>query len=344
MVEYVGLDVSMKETSVCVVDGDARIVAEGVVATCPDAIARFLERRAPGAVRVGLETGSLSGWLWRGLKARGVPALVIDARWAHAGLKLQRNKTDRKDAQGLARIVRTSWAKEVEPRSEESTCRRQLLAVRAGLVGMRVDIDNRLRGLLKSEGRLVGRAAGGRFAARVEELMADLPALQPMARALLAARATLREQIAGLEREARRAARRDPVVRRLMTVPGVGPLTALAFRATVDDPHRFRHSRDVGAWLGLTPRRYASGEIDRTGRISKCGDRMTRCLLYEAANVLLTRSPRWSAPKAWAARLAKRSGAKKARVALARKLAVVLYRIWVDGTAFRWSNKESAMA
>ena len=344
MGEYVGLDVSMKETSVCVVDHEEAIVAEGVVATCPDAIAGFVSARAPGALRVGFETGSLSAWLWRELKARGLPALVIDARWAHAGLAMQRNKTDRKDAQGLARLMKTSWAREVEPRSRESTRIRQLLSVRSSLVGMRVDVDNQLRGLLKSEGRRVGRASGGRFAARIEELVADLPGLQPVAAALLAARETVREQAAILERELRRTARRDPVVRRLMTVPGVGALTALAFRATVDDPHRFRHSRDVGAWLGLTPRRYASGETDRSGRISKCGDRMARTLLYEAANALLTRSPHWSAPKAWAVRLAKHRGAKKARVALARKLAVILHRMWVDGTGFRWSNGEGGMA
>jgi transposase len=344
MEEYVGLDVSMEATSVCVVDGEDSIVAEGVVATCPDAIAGFVRSRAPGAVRVGLETGSLSAWLWRELQARGVPALVIDARWAHAGLQLQRNKTDRKDAQGLAHLMATRWAHPVEPRSPESVRIRQLLSVRSRLIRMRVDIDNQLRGLLKSEGRRVGRVSQGRFAARIEELVADLPALQAMARVLLRVRATVREQAVRLERDLRRAARQDAVVRRLMTAPGVGLLTALAFRATIDDPHRFRRSRDVGAWLGLTPRRYASGEIDRSGRISKCGDRMTRTLLFEAANVLLTRSPRWSPPKAWAARLAKRIGHKKAKVALARKLAVILHRIWVDGTAFRWSNRETDMA
>ncbi len=343
MDEYVGLDVSMKETSVCVVDADDRIVAEGVVATCPDAIARFVAKRAPGAVRIGLETGSLSGWLWRGLKAHGLPALVIDARHAHAGLKLQINKTDRKDAHGLARIMRTGWYREAEPRLPEDGRTRHLLAVRSRLVRMRVDLDNQLRGLLKSEGRLVGKAAGRRFATRVEELIADLPALLPMARPLLVLRETLLEQIAGLDRVARKAARRDPVVRRLMSVPGVGPLTALAFRATVGDPRRFRSARAVGAWLGLTPRRYASGEIDRTGRISKCGDRMMRTFLYEAANVLLTRIARWSPLKAWAVRLARRAGMKKARVALARKLAIVLLRIWTDGATFRWSKKEAAM-
>jgi transposase len=344
MEEYVGLDVSMKETCVCVVDSHDRVVAEGVVATCPDALARFVAKRAPGAVRIGLETGSLSGWLWRGLKGHGLPALVIDARHAHAGLKLQINKTDRKDAHGLARIMRTGWYREAEPRSPENTQTRHLLAVRSRLVAMRVDVDNQLRGLLKSEGRLVGKATGGRFAARIEELIADLPALQLAARPLLALRETLCKQVAGLDNVTRKAARRDPVVRRLMSTPGVGALTALAFRATVGDPHRFTSARAVGAWLGLTPRRYASGEIDRSGRISKCGDRMTRTLLYEAANVLLTRIARWSPLKAWAVRLAKRIGMKKARVALARKLAVVLLRIWTDGTNFRWSNKEAAMA
>jgi len=124
-------------------------------------------------------------------------------------------------------------------------------------------------------------------------------------------------------------------------VPGVGPGTALTFISAIDDPARFRRSRSVGAYIGLTPRRYASGEIDRTGRISKCGDAMLRSYLFEAAGVLLTRVPKWCALKAWGVRLAKRIGFKKAKIAVARKLAVIMHRMWCDGTNLKWTTKES---
>lgn len=127
-----------------------------------------------------------------------------------------------------------------------------------------------------------------------------------------------------------------------MTAPGVGAITALCYLATIDDPTRFKKSRSVGAYLGLTARRYASGEVDWTGRISKCGDGMLRSYLYEAANVLLTRVQRWSTLRAWGMRIAKRSGIRKAKVAVARKLAVILHRMWIDGTDFNWISKEVA--
>jgi len=157
------------------------------------------------------------------------------------------------------------------------------------------------------------------------------------------AREALGDQIDLLNRKVARMARSEPQIRRFMTVPGVGPITALCYMATIDDPARFSKSRSVGAYVGLTTRRYALGETDRSGRISKCGDVMLRSYLYEAANVLLTRVTKWSALKAWGMRIAKRSNLSKARVALARKLAVILHRMWVDGTEFSWSPKESTM-
>ena len=131
-------------------------------------------------------------------------------------------------------------------------------------------------------------------------------------------------------------------IRRFMTVPGVGPITALCFKATIDDPTRFKRSRSVGAYVGLTTRRHASGEVDWSGRISKCGDAMLRSYLFEAAGVLLTRVPKWSAVKAWGVKLVKRNGLRKAKVAVARKLAVILHRMWIDGTEFSGSKKEIA--
>ena len=156
------------------------------------------------------------------------------------------------------------------------------------------------------------------------------------------AREAIGQQIADLDRKVLRLARNNAQVRRFMTAPGVGPITALCFLATIDDPTRFRRSRSVGAYAGLTTRRYASGEIDWTGQISKCGDKMLRSYLHEAANVLLTRVAKWSALKSWGMRVAKRSSLRKAKVAVARKLAVILHRMWIDGTEFKWSSKEAA--
>lgn len=338
MKEYVGLDVSMEETSICVVDEAGKILAEGKVASRPEAIAGFLTERAPNVVRVGLETGPLSSWLWRGLGRLGVPVIQIDARHAHAGLKLQLNKTDRKDAQGLAQIMRTGWYKEVEARALDSQWARQLLAARAMVQAQQIAIENQIRGFLKGYGLLVGKVSPTRFAARVEDLIGDEPALHAVIGPLLAVRAVLLKEFAVLHKAVLATARQDPVTRRLMTMPGVAAVTALAFRATVDDPGRFRNARAVGAYLGLTPRRYASGEVDRQGRISKRGDGMTRSYLYQAANVLMSRVTRWSALKVWALNLKKRLGHKKAAVALARKIAVVLTRMWCDDTDFRWTK------
>ena len=216
-----------------------------------------------------------------------------------------------------------------------------LLVSRALLVKIKRDIENQIRGLLKNLGLVIGRAKMNVFAVRAAELVEDRPQLAATVEPLLKTREAVELQIADLDRKALRLARNDAQVRRFMTVPGVGAITALCFLATIDDPTRFKRSRNVGAYLGLTTRRYSSGEIDWTGRISKCGDKMLRSYLYEAANVLLTRVAKWSALKAWGIRLAKRSGLRKAKVAVARKLAVILHRMWIDGTEFNWSSKEA---
>jgi transposase len=339
---YVGLDVSLKQTAVCVVDGKGKILREGSVASDPDAIAGFIAACAPGVVRVGLETGPTSTWLWTELKGRGLPAICIDARHAKAALKLQINKSDRNDAAGIARIMQCGWFKEVQVKTLESHAVRALLASRALLVKIKRDLENEVRGLLKNLGLVIGRAKMGVFARRAEELIADRPGIALAVSPLLKAREEVGRQIAGLDRQLLRLARASAEAKRLMTAPGVGPITALCYLATIDDPARFAKSRSVGAYLGLTTRRYASGEVDWTGRISKCGDAMLRCYLYEAANVLLTRVAKWSALKAWGLRVAKRSSLAKAKVAVARKLAVILHRMWLDGTDFQWSAKEQA--
>ena len=339
---YVGLDVSLKQTSICVVNQMGLVVREGVVDSDPKAIAAFIRLQALDAVRIGLETGPTATWLWTELKRLGLPVICIDARHAKAVLKMQINKSDRNDAAGIARIMQTGWYKEVRVKDLDSHAVKALLASRALLVKIKRDLENQVRGLLKNLGLVIGRATFNVFAVRAKELIEDRPELTAAVEPLLTARAAIEQQIADLDRKVHKMARQDAQVRRFMTVPGVGPITALCFKATIDDPTRFRRSRSVGAYIGLTTRRHASGEVDWSGRISKCGDAMLRMYLFEAAGVLLTRVPKWSVLKAWGTRLIKRNGLRKAKVAVARKLAVILHRMWIDGTEFNWSKKEVA--
>ena len=342
MEHYVGLDVSLKLTAICIVDRTGKITREGVVASDPETIAAFVTSHAPHVARVGLETGATATWLWTELNRIGLPVICIDARHAKAALKMQINKSDRNDAVGIARIMQCGWYKEVRVKGLDSHAVKALLVARALLVKIKRDLENQIRGLLKNLGLVIGRAKMNVFAVRAAELIEDRPELAAAVEPLLKAREAIERQIADLDRKVMRLGRSDVHVRRFMTVPGVGPITALCYLATIDDPTRFKKSRNVGAYVGLTTRRYASGEIDWTGRISKCGDAMLRSYLYEAANVLLTRVAKWSALKAWGMRIAKRRSLSKARVAVARKLAVILHRMWIDSTDFNWSSKEVA--
>jgi len=339
---YVGLDVSLKQTSICVVDQTGSVVREGVVDSDPETIAEFVRAKAPGVVRIGIETGPTTTWLWTELKRLDLPVICIDARHAKAVLKMQINKSDRNDAAGIARIMQTGWFKEVRVKDLDSHAVRALLASRALLVKIKRDLENQVRGLLKNLGLVIGRAKFNVFAVRAEELIEGRPELVAAVRPLLEARHAIEQQVDDLDRKVRKLARYDAQVRKFMTAPGVGPITALCFKATIDDPARFKRSRSVGAYVGLTSRRHASGEVDWSGRISKCGDAMLRMYLFEAAGVLLTRVQKWSALKAWGTRLVKRNGLRKAKVAVARKLAVILHRMWIEGTEFNWSKKAIA--
>lgn len=342
MEQYVGLDVSLKETHFCVVDEAGVERARGREATRPELLAAALLRHAPFARVVVLETGGQSSWLQRELAAAGVPAVIVDARRAKAALSCRLNKTDANDAEGLAQLARTGWYREVAAKRPQTRLARSQLLARQQLAKQRRDLENQVRALLRGFGLAVGRVPRAGFEARVWELARRAPGLEAALEPLMAVRRALDEALGALEARVGRMARDCDVCRRLMTVPGVGPMTALAFITAIDDPARFARSASVGPYLGLTPRRHQSAEVAWSGRISKQGDRLARHMLYEAANSLLSRVKRWSAPKAWAARLVKRLGGKKARVALARKLAVILHRIWCDGTEFRWSAKQAS--
>lgn len=342
MEQYVGLDVSLKETHFCVMDGAGEVVARGREVTHPELLARALKRHAPGAHVVVLETGGQSSWLQAELEAQGIPAVIVDARRAKQALSCRLNKTDANDAEGLAHLARTGWYREVMAKRRETRLSRSLLLARQQLAKQRRDLENQVRALLRGFGLAVGAVSKARFEERVWELVVREPALEAAVGPLLQVRRSLLLHLRELEGRIGKAVKQSDVCRRLMTVPGVGPMTALAFTTAIDDPARFGKSGSVGAYLGLTPRRHQSGEVAWSGRISKHGDALARHMLYEAANSLLCRSRAWSAPKAWAARLTRRIGGKKARVALARKLAVILHRIWCDGSEFRWSAKEQA--
>ena len=338
MEQYVGLDVSLEETSICVLDQAGAVVFEGDVSSNPEAIAKALRRRAPKASRIAFETGSLSNWLWHELKGRGFPVLCLDARPAKAALSMRMNKSDRNDARGRAEMARLGWYREAKVKSIESRHGRATLAARAKLVDLRRDLENQMRGLLKSLGIVLGKAGARTLPAKILDALRQAPHGRPLIEPLLLAHSALITQIIKSDDPIRAMARSDETVRRLRTVPGVGPVTALAFASAVDDPNRFKKASDVGAYLGLTPRRSQSGEVDRTGRISKRGDRLTRSYLFEAANVLLRVVRRGSPLKSWGLKLVKRIGPKKAKVAVARKLATILHCIWTDGTQFDWGT------
>ena len=294
--------------------------------------------------RIGLEAGPLSQWLFRGLADAGLPVVCIETRHTKAFLKAQVNKSDRNDARGIAQMMRVNLFRPVHVKTLTSQKRRALLTARKILQDKAVAIENDIRGLLRNFGLKVGAIGLGKFEERVRELVEGMPELIAIMEPLLAARQKLREMFTKLHRQLLLAVRDDGVCRRLMTIPGVGPVVSLAFSATIDVPARFKNSRAVGPSLGLTPLLKQSGESRRIGRVSLCGDQMMRALLYEAAQVMITRVKKWSSLKAWAMNVARRRGLKKAIVALARRLAVIMHRIWIDGSVFRWTNKVTPAA
>lgn len=344
MKHFVGLDVALKETAICVVDEAGKIIGEGKVLSEPEAIMAWLTPLDLFIGKVGLEIGGLARWLHDQLRAAGLPAVCIDPRRLRGLTKTMPVKTDRNDARAIAQVMRVGWYRAVHVKSEASQELRMLLTNRKTLLTKQIDIENEVRGTLRVFGlKLIGRVTQASFERRALELVAAAPRLAAMVRPMLAARAALRQQCAVLHKMMLDVARRSSTCRRLMTVPGVGALTAVTYLTTIDDPGRFQHSRDLGPHLGLTPRKYASGEVDRNGAISKSGDAPLRATLYQAALALLTRTQRWSTLKAWGIAIARRRGLRRAVVAVARKLAIVLHRIWVDGSEFCWSRQEAVV-
>jgi transposase len=336
---FAGLDVSVKETSVCIVDDAGKIVREARVASEPEALLQVLTNTIYRRKRVGLEAGALSQWLYSVLAEAGLPVICVETRHMRAVLKAQINKTDRNDARGIAQMMRVGLYRPVHVKTLRSQKLRVLLTHRKLLQSKAIAIENDLRATLRNFGLKVGVVGTVKFEARIRELVENLPDVAVLVEPLLIVRRVIREQLGILHRRLLAIVRGDDVCRRLMTIPGVGPVVALTYRVTVDVPARFRNSKAVGAVFGLTPSKYQSGQNDRTGGISRCGDEMMRMMLYEAAQSMLVRSTKWSWLKAWAMKIARHRGMKKAIVALARRLAVIMHRMWVDGTEFRWTRE-----
>jgi len=335
---FAGLDVSLEETAICVVDETGRIVKEARAGSEPQALSEALRKVDLPLERVGLEACSPTAWLHDGLCADGLPAICIETRQASAAMKTMPNKTDRNDARALAQIMRTGWYRQVHVKSRQCRLWRSLLVARRTVLNEMRTIENVVRAILREVGIKLGTPSRTAFAGRVREVAGTDPIVMPLVEPLLTILATMLGEFTRLTKQVLGIVRKEEICRRLMSVPGVGPITALAFRATIDRPDRFKRSRDVGAHLGLTPARYQSGETDIQGKVSRCGDELARAALYEAAHTLLVRSKKWSSLRAWGINIAKRRGMARARVAVARKLAVILHRMWADATEFRYGK------
>lgn len=335
---YAGLDVSDKTTHVCVVDAEGAVLRREVLASDPELLAKWLGRYCRDLTRVVLETGPLSAFLYHGLAARDVPVECICARHAKGALSVRINKSDVHDAEGLAQLARTGWFKRVHMKASATHFDRAAIRIRAQLITARTAMANQLRGLLKLFGLRLGSArAPAKRNERLVALYSQRPDLEALFAPLITSMEAIEAQLRASDRILEKRAASDPVCARLMTVPGIGPITALTYTASIEDPRRFARGEDVGAYAGLVPRRSQSGERDTQGHISKAGDPMLRRSLYEAANIILTRVKRPCALQQWGRKMAEAKGSKRAKVAVARKLAALLHSLWLNETEFRWT-------
>ena len=342
MDHYAGIDVSLECSSVCVVDASGKIVREGKAVSDPAALIGWFKSLGLSVVRIGLEAGPLSQWLYAAMKEAGLAVELLETRHVRDAFQAMPVKSDRNDARGIAQLMRLGWFRPVHCKSMAAQETRAVLTARKLLQSKLRDVEASLRGTLRGFGLKVGKTTPKRFAGRIKELVAGHPSLQVIAQALLAVHAVLLREFNGFERRVRTMARQDAKARLLMSTPGVGAIVALTFASAIDDPARFSSSKRVGAHFGMTPKKYQSGETDYTGRISKIGDKAVRTGLFESAHIMLTRPVKGSALKSWAMRLAKRVGMKKAKVALARKLAVIMHRMLVEGTPFNFAAGAAA--
>jgi transposase len=332
---YAGIDVSLECSSVCVVDANGKILREARVASEPAALIAWFLSSGFELERIGLEAGPLSQWLFAAMKAAGLAVELLETRHVRKAFEAMPVKSDRNDARGIAQLMRLGWFRPVHCKSMDAQEVRATLTARKLVQSKLRDVENSLRGILRGFGLKVGKTTKREFAGRIKELVSGHPRLEVIAQALLAVRAVLQKEFASFEKQTRKMAGTDARTRLLMSTPAVGPIVALTYASAVDDPSRFKSSKQAGAHFGLTPKKYQSGETDYTGRISKIGDSSVRTALYEAAHIMLTKPLKGcSQLKSWAMRIAKRAGMSKAKVALARRLAVIMHRMLANGTPF----------
>jgi transposase len=338
MDHYAGIDVSLECSSVCVVDASGKIVREGKVASEPDALISWFKSLGYELSRIGLEAGPLSQWLFAAMREAGLAVELLETRHVRKAFEAMPVKSDRNDARGMAQLMRLGWFRPVHCKSMGAQETRAVLTARKLVQSKLRDIENHLRGILRGFGLKVGKTTNRSFGIRIRELVADHTSLEMIAEALLSIHAVLLREFKGFEKRVRSMARADTKARLLMSTPAVGPIVALTYASAIDDPGRFKSSKRVGAHFGLTPKRHQSGETDYTGRISKIGDGSVRTVLYEAAHIMLTKPVKGcSTLKSWAMRIARRAGMSKAKVARARKLAVIMHRMLVDGKPFNFA-------
>ena len=345
MDHYAGIDVSLECSSVCVVDASGKIARESKVASEPEALIAYFGSLRLAVVRIGLEAGPLSQWLYAAMKAAGLAVELLETRHVRDAFKAMPVKSDRNDARGIAQLMRLGWFRPVHCKSLAAQELRAVLTARKLVQSKLRDVENSLRGILRGFGLKVGHTTARSFAVRIRELVEGQANLETIAQALLAVHAVLLREFNGFERRVRTMAREHVKARLLMTTPAVGPIVALTYAGAIDDPARFKSSKQTGAHFGLTPRKYQSGNTNISGRISKIGDAAVREALYQAAHVMLTK-PVKGCPqlKSWAMRIARRAGMRKAKVALARKLAVVMHRMLADDKPFNPTAKAAPVA
>ena len=332
---YAGIDVSLECSTVCVVDGSGKIVREAVVQSEPAALIGWFGSLGLKLTRIGLEAGPLSQWLYAAMKPAGLAVELLETRHVHDAFKAMPVKSDRNDARGIAQLMRLGWFRPVHCKSMAAQEVRAVLTARKLVQSKLQDVENSLRGILRGFGLKVGKTTDKSFAGRIRELVQGQPSLEVVGEALLSVRAVLLSEFNAFEKRMRAMGRSNTKARLLASTPGVGPIVSLTYAAAVDDPARFRSSKRAGAHFGLTPRKYQSGETDYSGRISKIGDASVREALYQAAHVILTKPVKGCSQfKSWAMRIARRAGMSKAKVALARKLAVIMHRMLATGKPF----------
>lgn len=335
MEHYAGIDVSLEYSSVCVVDGTGKIVREGKAASDPAALIGWFGSLGFELGRIGLEAGPLSQWLYAAMKQAGLAVELLETRHVRDAFKAMPVKSDRNDARGIAQLMRLGWFRPVHCKSIGAQEVRAVLTARKLVQTKLLDVENSLRGILRGFGLKVGKTTDRSFAGRIRELVKGHPNLAAIGEALLSVRVVLLGEFKAFEKRVRAMSLLNAKARLLMSTPAVGSIVSLTYASAIDDPARFKSSKRVGPHFGLTPKRYQSGETDRSGRISKIGDASVREALYQAAHVMLTRPIKGcSELKSWAMRIAKRAGMSKAKVALARKLAVIMHRMLANGTPF----------